>query len=307
MKQYIYILSIVLLAFSCSTDDAPSPSSHPMLHITFVMDTSVARLDNLGNPVSIPNTNAAQHPDFEILGLHFIGLFEDQFSAYENGVTVFSSPTTEAGGSMAIDFEKEAFLSPTNNELSFPLNEISPGSYEYFRTSIGYQKYKITYNLAGAASNNPNWPNGISDDIDIEATLASFLGFNTYIDHYTIDQQSISVNANKLQGYFGLESNGTIAGFQFNDITEGDAAQTTVPNPISASSPIPAGSCVVTGQFPTALVIPETPTEDIHIQITVSINNSFEWQDDNQNGKYEPLLGEDVVDMGIRGIFPSVL
>jgi hypothetical protein len=63
---------------------------------------------------------------------------------------------------------------------------------------------------------------------------------------------------------------------------------------------------VVTGQFPTALVIPENPTEDINIQIVISTNQSFEWEDTNSNGKYEPLLGEQVVDMGTRGVFPSI-
>ncbi|HAP64744.1 MAG TPA: hypothetical protein DCR93_36430, partial [Cytophagales bacterium] len=75
---------------------------------------------------------------------------------------------------------------------------------------------------------------------------------------------------------------------------------------IDATSPVPVGSCVVTGAFPMALVIPENPSEDINIQVVISINQSFEWQDGNDNAKYEPLLGEQVVDMGTRGVFPTV-
>ena len=305
IKVIIYI-SIGLFLLSCN-DDTTSNQTTPMLNITFIMDADADRLDNFGNPVSVSSGNAGQNPDFETLGIHFIGLYPDKFTSYENGTTVFLSPTTEEGGIAAIDFESELFLTETDNELSVPLSDINSGTYEYFRSSIGFQKYDITYNLSGASSNNPNWPSGISDDIDVDGTLASFLGYNTFIKDYMLKNQSVEVNANKLQGYFGLESNGEIVGFQFNELTEGDAPQTTVPNPIDATSPIPNGSCVVTGKFPEALTIPENPIEDINIQVIISINNSFEWKDNNGNGKYEPLLGEQVVDMGTRGVFPSII
>lgn len=307
MKHLCLFALIGLSLVSCSDDDgnAPFTPEGPQLNITFIMDSNAERLDNLGNPAPLPMGNAGQDPDFEILGLHFIGLYQDQFTPYDDGVTLFTSPTTEAGGSTAIDFEQELFLTPSQNQISIPLSFVTPGTYEYFRSSIGYQKYRVTYNLSGA-SNDPDWPDGISDDVDVDATIASFLGFNTFIRNYTLDSQFVVVNANKLQGYFGLESSGTVAGFNFNEVTEGDAPQTTVPNPIDATSPVPEGSCVVTGQFPTALVIPENPTEDINIQIVISTNQSFEWEDTNGNGKYEPLLGEQVVDMGTRGVFPSI-
>ncbi|MCB0644175.1 MAG: hypothetical protein KDC44_21170 [Phaeodactylibacter sp.] len=293
-----------LFCYSCTKDD-DSPPEGPMLNITFLLDANAARLDNLGNPATIPPGHAAQDPDFELLGLHFIGLYPDKFTPYESGVTVFSSPTTTAGGIAAIDFEQELLFSETDNQLSIPLSEVAAGTYEYFRSSIGFQKYRISYNLKGASS-SPNWPTGLSDDIDVDGTVASFLGYNTYINSYTLVNQTVEVKANKLQGYFGLESVGEVAGQTFSEVTEGDAPQTTVPNPINDTSPVPAGSCVVTGKFPLALTIPEAPTEDINIQVIISINKSFEWQDGNANNKYEPLLGEQVVDMGTRGVFPSV-
>jgi len=70
---------------------------------------------------------------------------------------------------------------------------------------------------------------------------------------------------------------------------------------------VPDGAGVVTGKFPIALTIPENPTEDINIQVIISINKSVEWEDNNSNNKYEPLLGEHVVDMGTRGVFPMVM
>lgn len=305
MRKLSFFLLACLLIFSCNSEDGNNDNP-PKLNITFIMDTSADRLDNLGDPAVMPVGNAGQHPDFHVLGLHFIGLYPDQFTPYDGGSMVFLSPTTEAGGIAAIDFEQELFITPDNNTFSVPLSQLESGTFEYFRSSIGYQKYDIFYNLGGASNNNPDWPQGISDDVDVEGTVASFLGYNTYIESYNLKNETVSVFENKVQGYFGLESNGTVSGYNFNNVSEGDAPQTTVPNPIDATSPVPAGSCVVTGRFPQALVIPENPTEDINIQVVISINNSFEWEDYNGNNKYEPLLGEQVVDMGTRGVFPSV-
>ena len=305
--RVLFISVMVLSVCSCSSNDNINSPDGYKLNITFIMDPNADRLDNLGNPVALPEGHAGQNPDFETLGLHFIGLYPDKFTPYDQGVTVFSSPTTEAGGIAAIDFENELLLTESDNMISVPLSDLAAGTYEYFRSSIGFQQYKIIYNLGGAAASDPTWPENVSDDIDIEGNIASFVGYNTYIKNYHLETQTVTVNANKAQGYFGLESNGEVLGFPFNDVSEGEAPLTTVPNPIDATSPVPDGSCVVTGAFPSALVIPEDPTEDINIQIVISINKSFEWEDNNGNGKYEPLLGEQVVDMGTRGLFPSVL
>ena len=52
------------------------------------------------------------------------------------------------------------------------------------------------------------------------------------------------------------------------------AGATTVPNPIFASSPIPQGSCLVTGEFETPLVINGDETEDIVVVLSVSTKRS---------------------------------
>ena len=98
-----------------------------------------------------------------------------------------------------------------------------------------------------------------------------------------------------------------VPGFGFVTTGLAPAGATTGPNPLCATSPVPAGSCVVTGQFATPLVITGSETSDINIVISLSTNKSFEWIDTNGNGLYEPTLGEQVVDMGIRGMIPSKL
>lgn len=90
-------------------------------------------------------------------------------------------------------------------------------------------------------------------------------------------------------------------------MVEGQAPEgaTTVPNPLAATSPIPAGSCVVTGQFVNPLVIAGNETADVDLILSLSINKSFEWIEVNNDGMFEPLAGETVVDMGLRGLIPS--
>jgi hypothetical protein len=85
-----------------------------------------------------------------------------------------------------------------------------------------------------------------------------------------------------------------------------------VVNPLFASSPIPAGSCLVTGQFVNAnggnqlLTITGNETSDITVYVSLSTNKSFEWVEHGNDTWYEPLGGDTVVDMGIRGMIPKI-
>ncbi len=65
------------------------------------------------------------------------------------------------------------------------------------------------------------------------------------------------------------------------------------------------GSCLVTGAFETPLEITGNETEDIVVNVAITTNNSFEWQDTNPDGKYEPTE-ETVVDMGTRGLKATI-
>ncbi|MCC6691726.1 MAG: hypothetical protein IT235_09360, partial [Bacteroidia bacterium] len=123
------------------------------------------------------------------------------------------------------------------------------------------------------------------------------------IRNYKIKDSSITVNANKLQGYWGFETN--VLGTKYVS-TGQSAGATTVPNPIASTSPIPSGSCLVTGAFTTPLKITGSETKDVTVVISLSTNKSFEWKDANTNGVYEPAAGDTVTDMGVRGLLPIV-
>lgn len=176
------------------------------------------------------------------------------------------------------------------------LKEVTPGTYNYLRVSLAYQNYiiKYAYNHLGTL-----YP-------DLSGTLASFIGFNTYIKSFKIKDSTVALNANRTQGYWAFEYNpDDFPGVNIPVVSgQAPAGATTVPNPLAASSPIPAGSCVVTGQFSSPLTLTGNETSDVTIVVSLSTNKSFEWKENGSNNLYEPAAGDTVVDMGIRGLIP---
>lgn len=67
---------------------------------------------------------------------------------------------------------------------------------------------------------------------------------------------------------------------------------------------------MVTGKFDTPLIITGKETEDLTVTLSFSVNQSFEWIDDNSNGQLDIYADgvtpiEKIVDMGLRGLLPS--
>jgi hypothetical protein len=54
------------------------------------------------------------------------------------------------------------------------------------------------------------------------------------------------------------------------------------------------------------LVITGNETGDVVITVSLSTNKSFEWTETDGDNVWEPLHGEAVTDMGIRGMVPIV-
>ncbi len=278
-----YLFSTLLLCtvvlHSCNQKTENPQTEGPKVIFKFQFDPTQERLDNFGQPATLPTGNAGQNPVFNLIGAHYFELTPTAFTQLGNGQVLYQAPEVTTGSTKAIDFEQSIIKAENETYLEVPLSNIAAGNYEYLRVSLAYQNYSIKFNFQGT---------------ELEGTVASFLGFNTYLKSYTIKNQQVNVNANKLQGYWGFET-------AFNTIT-GDAAQTTVPNPIAATSPIPAGSCVVTAKFDTPLQVTGNETQDIVITVLLSTNQSFEWKDTNGNGQWDVDLNEQVVDMGVRGM-----
>ena len=284
-KPYIVLLLLITMAtlYSCSSET----SNEPMLIIKFQFDPNQARLNNLGQPSTVTAGNAAQTPIFNLISSHYVEMAPNANTQLGNGTILYHAPETTLGGSNAIDFSQSKIVSQGETFLKIPLSQVTAGSYEWMRVSLSYQNYQI--NVRAANGN------------DYEGTLASFVGFNTYITTFDVDNTTFPVNGNRAQGYWAFALND----YPYSTSGQAPASATTVPNPIAATSPIPAGSCVVTGRFASNLVIDGNETNDVVITLSLSINNSFEWHEVNADGKYEPSAGENVVDMGLRGLVPT--
>ncbi|OMP32105.1 hypothetical protein [Mangrovimonas sp. DI 80] len=280
------ILAVITMMLSCSEDqDDNIQSTEPNLIIKLKFDPTQERLNNLGQPASIPEGNAAQSPTISRMSANYIEFAPDPYTPLGEGEVIFMGPETTAGGANAIDFQNATFGADGDVFLSIPLSQVTSGTYEWVRVSLAYQEGEIDLLVNGA---------------EYTGTLASFVGYNTYITSFNLNGSTFDINDNRLQGFWAFEVEGYTS--------EGQAPEgaTTVPNPLFDSSPIPQGSCVVTGEFEEGFTITGNETQDIEVTLSFSINNSFEWNEVNFDGKYEPAAGEQVVDMGLRGLIPTV-
>ena len=291
------MLSLTLLAVSCRKEEpTPDPTpAGPRLILKFRFDSTQVRLDELGQPEpTLPTGHAAQHPHFNAMSAHYVEFAPTAWTLPGQGSVVYHAPETNAGGAPAIDFAQSVLAGQGEAFLNVPLSTLAPGSYPWIRVSLGYQNYTIDFRYTDTVF-------GLGA-LDLSGTVASFIGFNTYIGTFAVDQQSLTVNDDRPQGFWAFEVNDPLVP---TPVISGQAPGTTVVNPLFATSPIPANSCLVTGAFAQPLVITGNETEDVVITVSLSINHSFEWMD-NGDDLYEPLAGDLVVDMGIRGLIPIV-
>jgi hypothetical protein len=271
------------LFMGCSEESNPTETPEPRLIVRFEFDPNQQRLDNLGRPAEVALGNAAQSPVVQKMSAHYLEFTPNTLTPLGNGSIAYQGDETAEGGALAIDFQDSFFAEDGQVWLNVPLSRLSPGSYEWVRVSLSYQEGDIQLVVNGS---------------EITGRLASFVGYNSYITSFDLNEQKIAVNGNRLQGFWAFEALG------FTEQGQAPAGATTVPNPLFETSPIPQGSCVVTGAFEEPLRITGEETEDLEITLSFSVNNSFEWQEVVQDGKFEPSAGEEVVDMGLRGLIP---
>jgi hypothetical protein len=286
---------------TCPTCDFPDTvwvnnETGPKLIFKFKFDSTQVRLNNLGAPATVAVGNAGQSPKFNGMSVHYIEMAQTDFTQVGAGAVLYKAEETDCGGSKAIVFCKSTLCKNGDVFFSIPLSKVNPGTYKWLRTSLAYQNYdvKVKTNSTGV----------------IDGAIASFVGFNTYVTKYkmksTVMTPTLNPNQNKLQGYWGFYTSIFNTDFKI----DGQAPTTTVVNP-NPNSPIPVGSCLVTGEFfktnvgsTQPLVITGSETQDIIITVSLSTNKSFEWKELTFDGLFQPDIGETVVDMGLRGMIP---
>ena len=309
MKKSLLILRVIaLFAVSCSK---PEEETGPKLIFKFRFDSTQTRLDNFGNVASMKSGNWGQSPVFQSMSAHYIELASDSITPLGFGSILYIAAEVGADPNNAIDFSKSVFAGNNEAFYSVPLKNIAAGTYKWLRVSLAYQNYDIKVLYKNDALPAPY------NSMLLDGRVASFVGFNTYITSYKVKDQTIAVNGNKKQGYGAVELFNLPVGVPSQTAIQWQApvsTTTTVPNPIANTSPIPSGSCVVTGRFATSgLTITGNETQDIVVTVSLSTNKSFEWKDKNGDHLYQPLnaannsiVEDSVVDMGLRGLVPII-
>lgn len=305
MTKYALLLPLaaLLLVVACKKDD--NPTSEAQLQFQFKFDAAQPRLNNFGLQAALPAGHAAQTPDFHKLSVHYIELAPTAFTQLETGAIVYKAAETTAGGDRAIDFDKAIVAGQNEVFTKISLKNVPPGAYEWVRASVAYQNYDVAFNIN-------NVPVVGGNLINQRGTVASFLGYNTYITTVQPRQRIQTVNDDKKQGFWVFETALTPPYDFYDQLYSGEApaGATTVVNPLASTSPIPPGSCIITGKFAQPLVITGDETADITVTLSFSINQSFEWVDTNGNGQLDiygdgSTPAEQIVDMGLRGLIPS--
>ncbi|MEM0999287.1 MAG: hypothetical protein AAGN35_19680 [Bacteroidota bacterium] len=309
MKRFLLpALALFVLLSGCKDKDEPSTSN--VLRVKLAFDPTQERLDNLGNPSTIPPGNAAQNPTVRGLSAHFIELVPTEFTPYQGGETVYQGldvPADNAnsfGFTTAADFDQAIVRASGETFIEVPLSDLGPGTYNHVRVSVIYQNGDVVYNL----KNIPQ----VGDLNGQTGTIASFVGYNNFITNLTVNNLGLTVNDERLQGFWAFETNLSSPYQQYNQVYSGQAPEnaTTVVNPFP-NAPVPQGSCVVSGSLDQPLEITGQETSDIELTLSFSINQSFEWEDTNANGEWDLDIGgntlEPVVDMGLRGLIGKVV
>ncbi|MBK9759825.1 MAG: hypothetical protein IPO90_07585 [Flavobacteriales bacterium] len=289
--RHFFLFVILGLLLGCTKDEETTPdnpvASGPRLILKFKFDSTQVRLNGLGQPEpAVEAGHGAQSPVFDRMSAHYAEFAPNATTLLGQGDIVYHAPETTLGGAAAIDHDLSLEVAQNGEFLNIPLSDLSPGTYEWLRVSLAYQNYNIKFRI------NPN--------LNLTGTIASFIGYDTYISSFAINDSIFQVNGNRRQGFWGFET------LLYADTGSASPGATTVPNPLFTTSPVPAGSCVVTGELSAPLTVTGLETEDVVIIVSLSTNKSFEWAEIDGDNVFEPLEGEFPVDMGIRGMIPIV-
>ena len=187
---FIIVLGASFSIFSCEDlDDKPT---EPMLIVKFKFDPTQERLNNFGVPTALAAGHGAQSPIFNTISSHYVELAPDATTQLGAGTVLYHAPETTLGGANAIDFSQSKIVAEGETFLEIPLKKIVSGNYQWLRVSLSYQNYQISVRSSGQ---------------DYQGTLASFVGFNTYIGSHSIGNTFFQVDGNRAQGYWAFALN----------------------------------------------------------------------------------------------------
>ena len=205
MKKIAWIPLLALFFASCTK----SGVTERYLILKFKFDPTQERLNDTGGIATIPAGNAALSPIFNGMSTHYVELASDSITPLGMGTILYKGSLKDS----AIDFSKSVIAANGETFLQIPLSSLKPGTYKWLRMSLAYQNYDVPYRMDTVV-------NGVSFNSNYIGTVASFIGYNTYIEDYMIKTKKVTVNGKRRQGYWGFETTVGSNGYYFPAVTK---------------------------------------------------------------------------------------
>ena len=206
--RYFGVISLLFCigTLSCTKVDN-GELTEPHLIFRYRFDSTQGRLGNDGKPAPLVNGRAALSPVINLMSTDYIELTPDATTALGNGVILYRGAQTNEGGETAFDFAKAVTAADREVFFAIPLKNIPAGSYEWLRMSAAYQNFRIQCHVDTTITLvTDTTSRNLTINQDFPGTIASFIGFNTYITSFTVQRQALTVNANRKQGYWVFET-----------------------------------------------------------------------------------------------------
>lgn len=311
MKSYgsacVFLLYVLMM--SCTKTDNGEVSEAKLI-LRFKFDSTQQRLNSRGELSYLAPEHAARSPVINSMAVHYIELSPDASTPLGQGSVIYKGGETDIVGARAIDYEQAAFFGNYEVFFAIPLKNFPAGEYEWLRLEPTAMSGSVPCHIDTTITvTTDTSSNTITIDQDFFGNFTGLTGYNTYIRDILFPAGLLTIEDNRKQGFWGFETTIGAEGFSeiYTDSAQSPGGSLTVVNPLHATSPLPEGSGVITAAFvPGKLIVTGKETENIIVEVSLSTNQSFEWKEIVNNGKWDPLEGEPVIDMGIRGMIPTI-
>ncbi|HSY77428.1 MAG TPA: hypothetical protein VK890_11250, partial [Bacteroidia bacterium] len=132
----ILIFSTVILSIACKKDTTTTttttiPPPGVQLVFIFKFDSTQVRLDNLGNPSTVPAGHSALSPVFNLMSSHYIELAPTSTTQLGYGDVLYRAPEVGSGTNLAINFSKCVAVGAGVPFYTCPLDSVKPGTYQW--------------------------------------------------------------------------------------------------------------------------------------------------------------------------------
>lgn len=274
--------------------------ANPQIQVIWQQDPFQERLDNEGRLSPVSSSNLSLSPKLNTIAVEHIELLPSDPTRLFSGATLYSANNKQTVNDTTVSLEKLVFTPQSTPLSTSPLKSLQGKTFQWVCVWLAYQSFDVRFNL----NNVPN----IGTITDESGTFNAFLGANTFISRHKVITKEDIVNDYRPQGYWLFETNLRAAFTTYNTFYRGQLPprSVTAVNPLSATLATPRNSSIFIARLDKPITITGEEKNDVTITLTFSTNQSFEWRDNNRNGRWDidvqNIQNEPVINFGLRGM-----